>query len=91
MVIERFEPDKLAAIGRRFEQNGRTLPQGVTYHASWIDAEGLRCFQLMEAAAPELLNEWVGHWSDLVAFEIVPVVTSGEFWVGRPTAALISP
>lgn len=59
MVIERFEPDQIAAIGRRFQQNGRMLPDGVTYHASWIDPEATRCFQLMEAASAKMLDQSV--------------------------------
>jgi len=83
MVIERFKAGKVAAIGRRFKEKGRMLPQGVTYDASWVDAAGERCYQVMEAPSAELLNEWVRRWEDLVEFEIVPVVTSAEFWRDR--------
>jgi hypothetical protein len=37
-----------------------------------------RCFQLMEAKDDRLLHEWAENWVDLVEFEIIPVVTSGE-------------
>ncbi len=80
MVIEHFKQGDAAPVSQRFRQNGRMLPPGVAYHASWVDAEGTRCFQLMEAADTELLNQWVRCWSDLIEFEIVPVVTSSEFW-----------
>jgi hypothetical protein len=87
MVIERFKPGSTALIGERFRQSGRMLPAGVTYNASWVESSGARCFQIMEAANPELLQNWVSHWDDLVDFEIVPVQTSAEFWaragVGR--------
>jgi len=83
MVIERFKAGKVAAIGRRFKEKGRMLPEGVAYHASWVDAAGARCYQVMEAPNAELLNEWVSRWEDLVEFEIVPVVTSAEFWKDR--------
>jgi hypothetical protein len=56
------------------------LPQGVTYHASWIDEEGMRCFQIMEAPNSEMLAPWIEKWRDLVKFEIAPVVSSSEFW-----------
>ena len=58
------------------------LPEGVTYHASWMDAARGRCFQVMEAPHPELLKTWVSQWDDLIDFEIIPVVTSSEFWAG---------
>jgi len=56
------------------------MPEGVTYVASWMEADGARCYQVMEASARELLDEWMGHWNDLVDFEAIPVVTSAEFW-----------
>lgn len=80
MVIEHFKGGKARAVGERFRHSGRMLPDGVAYHASWVDAANARCFQVMEAQHPELLNLWVSRWDDLVDFEIVPVLTSGEFW-----------
>ena len=29
---------------------------------------------------PELLQSWVTHWHDLVDFEIIPVLSSAEYW-----------
>lgn len=83
MVIERFKNDDPGAVGERFERTGRMLPDGVVYHASWVDTAGTCCFQIMEAEHAELLDPWIRHWGDLVDFEIVPVVTSADFWAGR--------
>jgi Domain of unknown function (DUF3303) len=44
-----------------------------------VEKRGLsRCFQLMETENPNLFDEWIVGWSDLVAFEIVPVITSTD-------------
>jgi hypothetical protein len=80
MVIERFKQADPTPVGERFRQKGRMLPEGVTYHASWIDSTGMRCFQLMEAPSPGALDVWARGWMDLIDFEVVPVVLSGEFW-----------
>ena len=80
MVIEHFRNGDLQAVRERFLREGRMLPAGVLYHASWIDAPRARCFQLMEAADADALSVWTARWSDLVAFEIVPVVSSQEYW-----------
>jgi hypothetical protein len=80
MVIERFRNADPKPAGERFQRSGRMLPEGLTYHASWVDAAGARCFQLMETVRPELLNAWVSRWADLIDFEIVPVLTSADFW-----------
>ena len=80
MVIENFKDGKAEQIGERFRNSGRMLPEGVVYHSSWMEASGARCFQVMEALHAEMLNVWVSRWEDLVDFEIVPVLTSAEFW-----------
>jgi hypothetical protein len=83
MVIERFKDGDPNPAGERFRRCGRILPEGVLYHASWVDSAGARCFQVMEAPNPELLERWITHWEDLIDFEIVPVLTSSEFWAKR--------
>ena len=83
MVIERFRGGDPKPVGERFRRCGRMLPDGVVYHASWIDREGGRCFQLMEAARPELLQDWISRWDDLVDFEVIPVQSSAEFWASQ--------
>ena len=48
------------------------------HHASWLDADGMRCYQLMETEDRTLLDQWIAHWRDLVDFEVYPVLTSKE-------------
>jgi uncharacterized protein DUF3303 len=78
MVIERFTD--VNAVGERFRQNGRMLPEGVAYLASWVEPAGGRCFQIMQAAGRDMLDPWLRRWEDLVDFEVVAVVTSGDYW-----------
>src|ERR1700684_3425456 len=58
MVIENFKRGDPAPIDQRFRSQGRMLPDGVIYHSSWMETNGARCFQLMEAAGWELLRNW---------------------------------
>ena len=83
MAIERFRGGDPKPIRERFLERGRMLPAGVTYHASWIDPASPRCFQLMEAPNEKSLRPWLVAWNDLVEFEIIPVVTSAEYWSAR--------
>jgi hypothetical protein len=80
MVIEHFKGGDPQPIGERFARSGRMLPDGVSYHASWMDPPRARCFQVMEAADQDSLMPWVSRWDDLMDLEIVPVVTSAEYW-----------
>ena len=78
MVVESFKNRDAVAVYRRFRDAGRMAPDGLTYVASWVDEDLERCFQLMETANRGLLDEWIARWSDLVDFEVYPVVTSKE-------------
>ena len=78
MVIEEFKEGCASKIYRRFDEQGRMTPEGLTYINSWVDAEVTRCYQLMECDDAILLEEWTEQWSDLVDFEIVPLVSSEE-------------
>ncbi|MDX2039499.1 MAG: DUF3303 family protein [Isosphaeraceae bacterium] len=78
MVIERFKDRDPAPIYRRVREQGRSLPEGLRYVDSWIEANFDRCFQLMECSDPRLLMEWVLQWRDLVEFEFVPVCPSKD-------------
>ncbi|HEY8019672.1 MAG TPA: DUF3303 family protein [Thermoanaerobaculia bacterium] len=78
MVVERYRNGDAAAVYRRFRDSGRMAPEGLVYVASWVDRELERCFQLMETDDPKLLDEWMAAWSDLVEFEVHPVITSAE-------------
>ena len=82
MVIERFKQGDANLVGERFSTSGRMLPDSVTYHASWIETAGARCFQIVEAPALESLSSWITAWDDLIDFEVVPVLTSADFWSG---------
>src|SRR3989454_5291121 len=78
MVIERFKNRDAKAVYRRFRDGGRGAPTGLTYVHSWIEGNFDRCFQIMECDDARLLQQWVTFWSDLIEFEIVPVVPSSE-------------
>ncbi len=78
MVIERFRDRDAKAVYRRFRDEGRGAPDGLAYVGSWIETNFDRCFQIMECDDARLLQQWVAFWSDLVEFEIVPVVPSAE-------------
>ena len=79
MVIERFRDRDAKAIYRRFREQGRMMPDGLSDVGSWIEANFDRCFQLMECDDARLLQEWILNCQGTgMTFEIVPVVPSKE-------------
>jgi hypothetical protein len=78
MVIEHFRNGDAVPVYRRFRERGRMAPDGLTYISSWVTSDMTRCYQIMEAPDRALLDQWIANWSDLVEFEIHPVITSQE-------------
>jgi hypothetical protein len=77
MVVETFTHGA-APVYERAAERDRLLPDGLRYVDSWVDEELGRCFQLMETDDARLLDEWTARWSDIVEFEVVPVIGSAE-------------
>lgn len=84
MVVEKFRNQDAKSIYRRLRDKGRMMPEGLAFVSSWVSADVSRCFQLMECDDVTLLQRWVAEWSDLMEFEIVPVVA------GKDTGAALA-
>ena len=84
MVVENFRNQDAKSIYRRFREKGRMMPDGLSFVNSWVTADLGRCFQLMECDDVTLLQRWIAEWSDLMQFEVVPVVP------GKETAAALA-
>ena len=78
LVIEHFRDGDPLPIYRRLRAEGRLMPEGLTYVSSWITEDLTRCYQVMETSDRALLDEWIGRWSDLMVFEVLPVLSSAE-------------
>jgi hypothetical protein len=78
MVIERYHEGKAKMLYQRFSEKGRMMPEGVQYINSWINEEVTVCYQLMESDSIEGLQQWISNWSDIVDFEVIPVISSAE-------------
>ena len=77
MIVETFVqgPEPVYA---RFRARGRLAPVGLQYVSSVVSDDGRRCWQVMECDDPALLDAWMRNWSDLVEFEVVPVISSAD-------------
>jgi hypothetical protein len=78
MLVEHFKNKDAVSVYRRFRDRGRMVPEGLIYVSSWVDQKLECCYQLMETGDRVLLDKWMANWSDLIDFEVHPVVTSKE-------------
>lgn len=78
MIVEDFTKSDIVDIYRHLRDRGRGIPDGLTYHASWISADLTTCYQLMEADDASLLQQWAMHWRTFAGISIVPVTASKE-------------
>jgi hypothetical protein len=78
MIVERFRNGDPVPVYRRFRDHGRRLPDGLAYLASWVTLDMTTCYQVMACEERRLLDQWIAAGSDLVEFEVIPVMTSAE-------------
>jgi len=76
MVIETYRDGDPKPVYRRLKEKGRMAPLGARYVSSWVTTDFERCFQLMDCEDRKHLDEWMSNWSDLVDFEVIPIITS---------------
>ncbi|HEY7474119.1 MAG TPA: DUF3303 family protein [Vicinamibacterales bacterium] len=78
LIIEHFKGGNPVPVYRRFRDQGRMMPAGLSYVSSWVTQDFAHCYQVMESDGRGPLDDWIGRWADLIDFEVVPVVTSAD-------------
>ena len=78
MIVEHFRNGDPKPVYARFRDKGRLAPEGLKYIISWVTDDLAHCYQVMECDDRRLLDQWLAAWSDLVDFEVHPIVTSAE-------------
>jgi len=74
-----YPPDSRAEVHDRFRQTGAPPPAEVKMLGRWHAAEGNRGWLICETDDDGGIARWLQEWTDLVTFEVTPVLTDEDF------------
>jgi hypothetical protein len=77
-VTYEYGPEDRDDAQARFKATGALPPDGVTMLGRWHSAEGHAGYTVAEADSATAIAKWIQQWSDLLSFEIVPVLSDEE-------------
>ena len=74
-----YATDDRDDVHERFIRTGALPPEGVEMVGRWHSVEGNRGFLLAETEDPQAIARWLQGWTDLVSFELSPVLDDKQF------------
>ena len=77
-ITYEFSPGERNNAQERFKETGALPPDGVTMHGRWHSAAGHVGFLVAESSDTVAIGKWMQSWTDLLSFEITPVLTDDE-------------
>lgn len=78
LSIYRFPPENRKAVIARFMETGGKPQPGVKLLGRWNDVAGGRGFTVTESDDPVAASKYIQEWSDLMSFEVIPVLTDEQ-------------
>lgn len=79
MVSWQFPGDNRNEAIERFTEGSRMQPpEGVVHIARWHSVEGDAGWGVVETSDPKHLADWLLHWSDLLSYQVTPVISDEE-------------
>ena len=67
-------PEQRDEMVKRAKEKGSMVPEGIKVINEWCDATGGKSFSLFEANNSNDILAWVYAWSDIIKFEVTPVM-----------------
>ncbi len=66
-------------IKRFMEGSAMQPPEGISFVGRWHGASGAVGWSVVETDDPKTITDWLLHWSDLLSYEVIPVIADEEF------------
>ena len=77
-ITYEFGPGERDDAQSRFKNTGGLPPDGVEMLGRWHAAGGLHGFIIAECSDAEAIGHWVQAWTDLLAFDVTPVINDEQ-------------
>lgn len=77
-ITYEFSPQERDIAQKRFKETGAPPPDGVTMHGRWHCVAGHVGFLIAESSDAVAIGKWMQSWTDLISFEVSPVLTDEE-------------
>jgi len=78
MGIVTWKPEHKIEMVKRTQEKGPMRPEGIKFINEWVAVSGGKSFALFEANNSNDILSWVTVWSDIIEFEIFPVMELEE-------------
>lgn len=78
-ITYEFSPQERDQAQKRFKETGAPPPEGVTMLGRWHSAAGQLGFVVAESSDAVAVGRWMHDWTDLLSFEITPVLRDEDF------------
>ncbi len=73
-ITWQFDSTQRNDAQQRFGETGAPPPEGVSMLGRWHSVAGLEGFLVAESADAVAIGKWMQDWSDVLTFEVTPVV-----------------
>ena len=77
-ITYEFSTEDRDVVQKRFKETGAPPSEGVTMHGRWHAVAGHVGFLIAESSDAVAIGKWMQSWTDLLSFEITPVITDEE-------------
>jgi hypothetical protein len=78
MITWKLSPAVRNEAIKRFATNARNVPAGLKEIGRWHAAGGGGGYSVVETDDPKHITNWVLQWSDLLPYDVEPVITDEE-------------
>ena len=77
-ITYEFDSSQRNSAQDRFRETGALPPDGIEMLGRWHAAGGNKGFMLAETDDVVAIGHWVQQWTDLLSFEVTPVMNDEQ-------------